>query len=65
MIIISDDLTGAADCGINFIEEGLRTEIILNSEYNSKADVKIFCTESRGISLEEAKQAVSEVVQNQ
>ena len=64
MIIISDDLTGAADCGIKFVEEGLRTEIILNSEYNSKADVKISCTESRGISLEEAKQAVTEVVQN-
>ena len=31
MIIISDDLTGAADCGIKFVEEGLRTEIILNS----------------------------------
>ena len=64
MIIISDDLTGAADCGVKFVEEGLSTEIILNSEYNSKAEVKIFCTESRGISLEEAKHAVSEVVQN-
>ena len=64
MIIISDDLTGAADCGVKFVEEGLSTEIILNSEYNSKAEVKIFCTESRGISLEETKHAVSEVVQN-
>ena len=64
MIIISDDITGAADCGVKFVEEGLSTEIILNSEYNSKAEVKIFCTESRGISLEEAKHAVSEVVQN-
>ena len=32
MIIISDDLTGAADCGVKFVEEGLSTEIILNSE---------------------------------
>ena len=64
MIIISDDLTGAADCGVKFVEEGLSAEVILKTEYNTKAEVKIFCTESRGISLEEAKQAVTEVVQN-
>ena len=61
MIIISDDLTGAADCGIKFVEEGLSAEVILKTEYNTKADFKIFCTENRGKSLKEAKQVASEV----
>ena len=64
MIIISDDLTGAADCGVKFVEEGLSAEVILKTEYNTKAEVKIFCTENRGKSLKEAKQVVSEVAQN-
>ena len=64
MIIISDDLTGAADCGIKFVEEGLSAEVILKTEYNTKAEFKIFCTENRGKSLKEAKQVASEVAQN-
>ena len=63
MIIISDDITGAADCGVKFVEEGLSAEVILKTEYNTKAEFKIFCTESRGKSLKEAKQVVSEVKQ--
>ena len=64
MIIIADDMTEAADCGIKFVEEGLRAEVILDTEYKIESEVKMFCIESRGKSLKEVKRLVSEVAQN-
>lgn len=59
--IISDDLTGAADTGIQFVYAGLRALVLLNAEAGvlPQADVVVGVTESRHDSPESAREKVT------
>ena len=62
LVIIADDLTGAADTGACFGDAGLATVIPLSSMASSNADVTVLTTESRDLDAAAAARAVSEVV---
>jgi D-threonate/D-erythronate kinase len=60
--IISDDLTGAADTGIQFVYAGQKALVLLDAEAGSlpQADVLVGVTESRHDSPELARQKVTD-----
>jgi uncharacterized protein YgbK (DUF1537 family) len=62
LVVIADDLTGAADTGACFAGAGLSTVIPLTSGVVPHADVVVFSTESRDMSATEAAQAVTRAV---
>jgi uncharacterized protein YgbK (DUF1537 family) len=61
--VISDDLTGASDCGGRLVRYGLEVSIVLesNAEGLRQKDVVIVDTDSRSVSEEEAYQRVRHV----
>ncbi|CAB1249410.1 conserved hypothetical protein [Clostridiaceae bacterium BL-3] len=61
--VISDDLTGASDCGGQLVQYGLNVSVILNWDKLSlkKNDAVIYNTNSRDISEEEAYERVKYV----
>jgi D-threonate/D-erythronate kinase len=62
LVVIADDLTGAADTGACFAGAGCSTVIPLSSGAVPHADVVVFSTESRDMSATEAAQAVTKAV---
>lgn len=62
--IISDDLTGASDCGGQLVRYGLDVSVVLNPSKRSELterDAMIFNTDSRSVSEEEAYQRVRNI----
>jgi len=55
VIVIADDLTGAADAGVCFTRAGLSVVLALSSENNLLADVLVYSTESRHLQEPEAR----------
>ena len=64
MIIIADDLTGAADCGVKFSEKGISTEIVFHNDETTDSNVAIYSTDSRSMSVMEAQNAVNALAEN-
>ncbi len=62
LVVVADDLTGAADTGACFAGAGLATTIPLSGSSVSDADVIVLSTESRDLEAEAAAQAVSAAV---
>jgi uncharacterized protein YgbK (DUF1537 family) len=62
LVIIADDLTGAADTGACFAEAGFATVIALSGDVIPDADVLVLSTESRDMSATDAAQSVTEAV---
>ncbi len=62
LVVIADDLTGAADTGACFAGAGFSTVIPLTSSNVPHADVVLFSTESRDMSAAEAALAVTKAV---
>lgn len=60
--IVADDLTGAMDSSGYFAQRGLSTEVILDPEYSSSADVVVVTTNSRAEHPETARARVLEAV---
>jgi uncharacterized protein YgbK (DUF1537 family) len=54
IVIIADDLTGAADTAGPFAEKGLVTVVALSSRHSSKCDALALSTETRELAREEA-----------
>lgn len=66
--IIADDLTGACDSGVKLLNQGYKTEVIINSTqfdaFNIESNEAISVnTESRALSSEDAYQAVYQTTQ--
>lgn len=64
MIIIADDLTGAADCGVKFSEKGISTEIVFHNDETTDSNVAVYSTDSRSMSVVEAQNAVNALAEN-
>ncbi len=62
LIIVADDLTGAADTGACFADAGLATVIPLGGAPAPPADVVVLSTESRDLTAAEAARAVATAV---
>jgi uncharacterized protein YgbK (DUF1537 family) len=62
LVIIADDLTGAADTGACFGSVGFATVIALSGGMIPDADVVVLSTESRDMSATDAAHSVSEAV---
>ena len=62
LVVVADDLTGAADTGACFAGVGFSTVIPLTSSNVPRSDVIVFSTESRDLSAIEAARAVTGVV---
>jgi D-threonate/D-erythronate kinase len=58
VIVIADDLTGAADTGVCFTRAGLSAVIAFSPESNPGADVLVFSTESRYAGKSEARKRI-------
>jgi len=54
LVLIADDLTGAADSGIQFAKRGLSTMLLIDYREHINAEVLILDTESRGLSPSDA-----------
>ncbi|NWA06013.1 four-carbon acid sugar kinase family protein [Pseudomonas gingeri] len=64
MLIIADDLSGAADCAIGFVCAGLRTVVALNpAQVTGDAQVIAVDTDSRRLSAGEAAECASAAYQ--
>jgi D-threonate/D-erythronate kinase len=61
VIIIADDLTGAADTGATFAAQGAKTLVVWAEGPLPRADVLVLSTESRHLEREAAVRAVSAV----
>lgn len=62
-LILADDLTGAADTGVQFAAHGWRTLLALEPSGTGAADILAMSTDSRSLSsAAEAGQAVSQVL---
>ena len=59
MVIVADDLTGAADTGACFASTGFATVIPLSGTTIPNADVVVLSTDSRDMSASDAARAVS------
>jgi uncharacterized protein YgbK (DUF1537 family) len=59
MIVIADDLTGAAEIAGICLRFGLQATISLNGQLPSRHGVSIFCTDTRSMKSEEAKQVTT------
>jgi uncharacterized protein YgbK (DUF1537 family) len=57
--LIADDLTGACDAAVQFAGRGPRVAVSLDAD-SSNPDVLAVSTESRGLSVEESRQAIME-----
>ena len=62
LLIVADDLTGAADTGACFAARGLETVIPLTRGSDIDADVVVLSTETRDLAGEEAARVVAEEV---
>ena len=62
LVIVADDLTGAADTGASFAAAGFSTVIPLTSGAIPDAEVVVLSTESRDMSATEAALAVSSAI---
>ncbi|MCU0519243.1 MAG: four-carbon acid sugar kinase family protein, partial [Anaerolineae bacterium] len=60
VVVIADDLTGAADSAAAFARQGFRTMVLWEGTPLPEADVLVFTTESRHGSVEEAIRRVDE-----
>ncbi|TFG73359.1 MAG: four-carbon acid sugar kinase family protein [Anaerolineales bacterium] len=60
VIIIADDLSGAADSGVSFAEQGYQTHVIWDVKDSPPGDVLVLSTESRHMTRDQA----ASVVQN-
>ncbi len=61
--VIADDLTGAADTGVQFVRAGYRTAVTFRGSPvppSDEVDVVVVDTDSRALSPEEARERVSE-----
>ena len=59
--VIADDLTGAADCGVQFVRAGYRTAVIFGGEDLSipgEVDAVVVDTDSRSLDAGEAREQV-------
>lgn len=65
LLIVADDLTGAADTGACFAARGLATVIPLTRGADIDADVVVLSTETRDLSGEDAARVVAEAVAGQ
>ncbi|MFG6666817.1 four-carbon acid sugar kinase family protein [Halomonas sp. HNIBRBA4712] len=54
LIILADDLSGAADCAVSFARAGLKTSIELARKSLNQAEVVVFDTDSRHLAPEAA-----------
>jgi uncharacterized protein YgbK (DUF1537 family) len=61
MAIVADDLTGAADCGLQFVRYGLQCVVALDGAFLENTDVYIADTDSRSVTPAEAYMRVQEV----
>ena len=58
-LIIADDFTGANDTGVQLRRRGLPTSVIFAGKKLPEGDCVVIDTESRGVSPEEAAEAVT------
>ena len=58
VIVIADDLTGAADTGVCFTRAGLSAAIVFSPGNNSGAEVLVFSSESRYVGESEARKRI-------
>jgi uncharacterized protein YgbK (DUF1537 family) len=64
VIILADDLSGAADCGVAFAQTGLRTSILLGGEIGEPCpSVLSIDVDSRSLPEDEAETRMAEVSQ--
>ncbi|MCE8020566.1 four-carbon acid sugar kinase family protein [Halomonas sp. MCCC 1A11036] len=54
LVILADDLSGAADCAVSYAKSGLTTAIELTLQSNADAQVVVFDTDSRHLAPTEA-----------
>jgi uncharacterized protein YgbK (DUF1537 family) len=62
MLVLADDLTGAADCGVACAGCGLRTIVALNDRGMCDADVLAIDTDTRAAEPEQAAAAISGLI---
>ncbi|MBN1248395.1 MAG: four-carbon acid sugar kinase family protein, partial [Anaerolineae bacterium] len=62
VVLIADDLTGAADSGVTFAEHGAKVMVVWDAGHRPAADVVVISTESRHSAADEAAQRVTEVM---
>ena len=48
LVLIADDLTGAADSGVQFVKKGFTTALLLGGGWPIDAEVLVVDTDSRG-----------------
>ncbi len=61
-LLIADDLTGACDAAVQFAARGRRAAVALAADAGaSNPDMLAVSTESRGLSVEESRQAIMDV----
>ncbi|HEV2135362.1 MAG TPA: four-carbon acid sugar kinase family protein [Terracidiphilus sp.] len=65
MLIIADDLTGAADCGVACLGCGLRTVVVLDEYRECDADVLSVDTNTRASGPEEAATSMARLIRGQ
>jgi uncharacterized protein YgbK (DUF1537 family) len=65
MLIIADDLTGAADCGVACIGCGLRTVVVLDEYRECDADVLSIDANTRAAGPEQAAAAMAQLIRAQ
>ncbi|HIW21166.1 MAG TPA: four-carbon acid sugar kinase family protein [Candidatus Dorea intestinavium] len=66
VVVIADDFTGALDTAVQFVQQGIATQVFINShfdrtEVNKETEVLVIDTESRPLAKEEAYQEVQKV----
>ncbi len=64
LIILADDLTGAADSAVPFATRGLRTSVVLSPEAASDAEIVARDTETRAMSLPRAVEETTRIVES-
>ncbi len=64
IVVIADDLTGAADSGVAFAGLGLRTLVVWHSDAVPEAEVLVFTSESRHRECGEALRRVQHVARS-
>ncbi|WP_410512251.1 four-carbon acid sugar kinase family protein [Paenibacillus sp. BR2-3] len=66
--IIADDFTGANDSGVQLAKQGLKTSVILSSNFSAlekrNSDVVVFDTDSRSLPMEEAYRKVRGIAES-
>jgi uncharacterized protein YgbK (DUF1537 family) len=54
ILILADDLTGAADTGVQFSQHGWQTVLVLEPGAVKEAEVLVLCSETRGLESDRA-----------